>query len=787
MHNHHSWIIAPYRLDRQLFFASQKREDHTIYSIDCHKRLRGPYTATGELLRRLVPEIFPHHPELVLAHTVEILSIAPELKTYIPARVETLTSLAIPRERTRFYSRTRTLRLTHGLIDFLLAALSTNPDSHTVLYFEHVHQADTLDQEFLATLLRRAKTPAIELIIATDDQQLPDSLGEALNTYTRQFRLEPPTHTQFAQQLAQNTIPPHWQQWLLQHSSGWSGEWSDLAHYQDLLHHLTPQGETLSQGLHHLVQHIDNHDQLAHDYITAEGISENPLQQEAYMVLDRVTRQRWHDERAQELEKANQWTLHLGAIAYHYEHGQNPSETGAHALQEALDYCINLGFYEATIDLGYRGRNLIDKEKQLNYYWIFTTKITTSLAALERAEEAETLYNEARALTSILSVHMQAAYATSMLYTRHHNEQKRNFILARGWINEAIGIAQSLPDQKERIFNTVFNQNGLALIEHRLGNHQKALDLVSEGLRQLDTMFTQDEHALHRSVLRYNRAQVYASAQQLAQALEDYTQVIAADPMYSEYYFDRGNLYRRLGRDQEALADYEHAIEFSPPYLEAYYNRASILLLQERKDEALADYHYVLELDPDYLDALINRASILYEKEDYQAAYADVQHGLSLDKHNAQMLCLQGLLYTSEGNTSAAQQAFSAALDQDASLVAAWSNRAILAFEQGDNEAALSDLTRALELGEDATILYNRGMAYKEKQQWEDAIADFTRALALSEQDQQDLLYQRGHCYAAIDKKEYAHQDFEHHLKLGNSPHRDELLAFDSALTSVAL
>ena len=98
-------------------------------------------------------------------------------------------------------------------------------------------------------------------------------------------------------------------------------------------------------------------------------------------------RQQWHDERAEMSEQQDQWSLHLGAIPYHRERGQDPAHAGAKALQDGLDYRINMGYYEATIDFGQRGRAVIDWEKQQAYYWTFTTKITTSLAALERAKK----------------------------------------------------------------------------------------------------------------------------------------------------------------------------------------------------------------------------------------------------------------------------------------------------------------------------------------------------------------------------------------------------------------
>jgi hypothetical protein len=38
------------------------------------------------------------------------------------------------------------------------------------------------------------------------------------------------------------------------------------------------------------------------------------------------------------------------------------------ALAEALDYCIDMGFYDATVDLGKRGRAVTDWQRQPDLY-----------------------------------------------------------------------------------------------------------------------------------------------------------------------------------------------------------------------------------------------------------------------------------------------------------------------------------------------------------------------------------------------------------------------------------
>lgn len=769
----HLWIVAPYARDRQACWQNMQMNE-TVYEVDCHHTLRGPYTGVGSLLRQLVPVVYQQHPEQVQKHAVEILSLAPELGAFLTTSQQTLTALAVPKERTRFYSRMRTLRLAHGIIDFLKGCISLDVYTHLSLYFENVQDADPLDQELLGTLLRRADPTTLTLVLGTPSNSLPDGLQKACQLYAEQRQLEPHAEIGGSQQAEIGV----WQRWLAEQGQNWLGISEPLQELSELLVQHVPEGATFAEGMHNLVAHAprDIQEQFAQAFIETDCTSDNILASVAYELLDAETRQNWHDVRAEKLEQQGEWSLHLGAIPYHRERGKAPTELGAKALQQALDYCIDMGYYEATVDLGYRGRAIIDWNSQLQYYWTFTTKCTTSLAALGRAEEAEQLYIEARSLTDRFALHMQAAYATAMLYTRHLPPEKRNHTVAKGWINEAIALSALWPDPKDRAFNTVFNRNGLALIEMHMGRPDESLRLVTEGLAHLAQELEPGEHQLHRSVLLYNRGQVYAGIGKLEEALADYTAVIEQDPYYSEYYFDRGNLYRKMGREEEALADYERAILYSPPYPEAYLNRANVRLVLGQEEEAFADYSYVLEIDPTNLDALINRSSMLLEQGDYAGARQDIEQGLGISADNAQLLCTLGLLEMAEEQLDKAYQALSAAIEHDSSLIAAWTNRAIVAFEQNKHAEAIDDLTHALALEENATVRYNRGIAYQAEGSWRAAIDDFSHALPLSEdEDAQDIFYRRGYCHLQLAENEQARQDFDAHLAYGPSPYAEEI------------
>jgi tetratricopeptide (TPR) repeat protein len=79
--------------------------------------------------------------------------------------------------------------------------------------------------------------------------------------------------------------------------------------------------------------------------------------------------------------------------------------------------------------------------------------------------------------------------------------------------------------------------------------------------------------------------------------------------------------------------------------------------------------------------------------------------------------------------------AFDLALEADPELLPAWAGRAELAFERGDHEAALADLTRALKLEETAELLFNRSVVHRAAGQAGQARKDLLRAAELAPGD----------------------------------------------------
>ncbi len=515
----HYLIRGGLRADREQFIAGMDLPPPLIPPVDAHARLRGPYTAD---------------PRLALRHDIEIRALAPELRGAVPILREALAETVPPDQRTRIHPRLRTRRLAHGLTDFLRDYLTELDAGPRALVIENLQHADPSDRELVAILLRRLDASLLTVIACASDAGPAGSLSagsgpagsgpadaarllaDALSRYAVWVRV-PRRRAGDARQ--RRAAPPR------------------------------------SRDVY----------VLAARYVTGDGVSDEPALLDAYARLSKSERASLHDARADELERAAIASAQLGAIPYHRERGRDPAGAGVRALRAAAGHCFAAGFHDAVVSLAARGRVLADPGRDPDNWWRFTSLTAGSLAALGRGREAEALYDAARAASIDPAVHRTAAYETAMLYARHHSPADLDPARARPWINEATAFAGTLPDAAERAFQLAFTSNGRALIEMRQGCTARALELVDSGVDLLERELPPGSHPLDRCALLANRARLLAVAGRLDDALACHDALVALDPTYGEYHFERGNLLHLRGRDDDALAAYAHAEQLSLP------------------------------------------------------------------------------------------------------------------------------------------------------------------------------------------------------------------------------
>jgi len=316
---------------------------------------------------------------------------------------------------------------------------------------------------------------------------------------------------------------------------------------------------------------------------------------------------------------------------------------------------------------------------------------------LDRAEQARALLE--RALTNVPDprTENQFCYLLAMVYARFL--QPADLAAAERLLQRALDVlAAPGIDESDRHFRTVFTLNGLAFVRMRQGRVQEAIDLCAAGFERLNKHLDPERHRLHRSVLLFNIGQVHAHVGPYEDAIAYFTQAMAMDPNYSEYYNDRGTVYFKMGHLDEARRDYERAIDLSPPYAEVWTNLGQCYRQMEQMDAAIEAYTRALDLDPRLPLALVGRAESLAALDYPDQALADYDRALALEPDQPVLLA----------------------------------GRAIIRFDCGRIEEAAADLDRAVELAPEMAQLYqNRAVARTELGRLDDAAGDLCTYIEL--------------------------------------------------------
>lgn len=223
------------------------------------------------------------------------------------------------------------------------------------------------------------------------------------------------------------------------------------------------------------------------------------------------------------------------------------------------------------------------------------------------------------------------SYVLSMIHLRYATlknlvEAEHHIVAAQSFLEQGKG---EIPAH-DYVFYKVFIENGLAFLRVRQGRHLDAVALCETGYDMLTRELGDEAHRLHRSVLQYNVAQVYAMLGDTERAIGYYRKCSEMDPFYSEYYNEAGNLLQRSGAFGEALEAYDRAIACSPPYPEVFFNKAICHAHLQQWEGALDNCSRSLDLDPSQPEALLLRAEILEALGHEADGAADIDRAIAL-------------------------------------------------------------------------------------------------------------------------------------------------------------
>jgi tetratricopeptide (TPR) repeat protein len=318
-----------------------------------------------------------------------------------------------------------------------------------------------------------------------------------------------------------------------------------------------------------------------------------------------------------------------------------------------------------------------------------------------RAEAARPIVERALARLDDAGQVAQLCYLLAMLRARFiepTDQAKAEELLERAL---AVLDTADMPDA-ERHFHTVFMMNGLALVRLRQRRVADALELCRSGVARLNEHLDPESHRLHRSVLLFNIAQVHAQVGPYEQAIAYFTQAMAIDPNYSEYYNDRGAVFFKMDRLDEAERDYLRAIELSPPYAEVWTNLGQCYRAMERMEDAVRAYSRALDLDPTTTLAIVGRADARSALDQSDLALEDYDTALAIEPDQPLVLGSRAILHYEAGRLEAALDDLDTAVGLAPDVAELFQNRSVALLELGRSEEAARDLRAYLELCPDA-------------------------------------------------------------------------------------
>ncbi len=362
----------------------------------------------------------------------------------------------------------------------------------------------------------------------------------------------------------------------------------------------------------------------------------------------------------------------------------------ARAALAALHACNHFGYYYEASTFVQPVLQHFDRLTDGNEEnrWNYAGNLYHSLVVQGAVEEARHIIEHvAKPFLTQTALLAKVEYVLGIMDLRHQTPP--NMAGAEFHLTSAVDLirsAQADLDPHEYVFLKVFIENGLAFLRARQGRRQEAIQLCQDGYDLLTRELGADKHKLHRSVLQYNTAQVYAMMGELETALRYYDYAIQMDPNYSEYYNEVGNIYQRQGRFEEALNAYDMAVKLSAPYPEVHFNRAICLARGGQWQAALESCNYTLELKPDQPDAFVLRAEICEQL----------------------------------GKPDEALTSYDGAIELSGNLVTARVNKAVLLFNKGLFDPALAEMNFVISIENAESAHYeNRAAIYKEMGKWD--------------------------------------------------------------------
>jgi tetratricopeptide (TPR) repeat protein len=279
---------------------------------------------------------------------------------------------------------------------------------------------------------------------------------------------------------------------------------------------------------------------------------------------------------------------------------------------------------------------------------------------------------------------------------------------------------------------------------------------VDRAIEELTPLAAENSHAHPLHLLL---GKLLLKKEQIAPALDALSRVIELSPGDHEAWGYRALVLGRLGERDRAIADVEHAVELAPDRPEYVYTLLALRHDGRDSAEKIAALEGPIAQFPDTGLFLQERAELHAERGDHERALADWDRLVASWPGDAELRLGRVKALGALQRYPEALEEVSRAIDREPDNAMAYALRANYRDQMdGDDALIAADWERAVELGpDDVAIRYYHGHYRMQKSQYEAAVADFDRFLALVP-THGEAHYHRACCRYQLDE-EHAEED----------------------------
>lgn len=301
----------------------------------------------------------------------------------------------------------------------------------------------------------------------------------------------------------------------------------------------------------------------------------------------------------------------------------------------------------------------------------------------------------------------------------------------------------------------------------------------------------------------------FFEAKQYRDAFENYNKAKDIDPKMFEAYLGMGKSLYRMGREAEAFGEFQRAAAFGTKEWEPLFYLGKIHADREEWNDAVSNLTQASELDRKNQEVRRALFHAQANKGVFRDALETAESLLKVDKRDAVNIYLLGVALDSLKRYPEAEKQYVDARFKDPKLMEVYLGAAHVRMKLGENQKALEDCTKAIEINSKSVAAYVmrskvklnlgdfsgaindlsaaleiapdnleirslRGKVFRKSGQHQNAIGDWTAILS-HDPDNSAALYDRAADYEAINDLKNAERDYENLRRL--SPYDEKAAA----------